>query len=369
MTEAQLREQKIVNHVWSQNGSKVAVSFRLSNNVAVYEVDQYLEVNKFQQVHSFRDFSLPAQGLAWSSQNMILAGGLDKAIFVYRGNQDKTWSKDLVLCNNSQAVLSGAWSPNGNKFAIGTSCKKVYIGHYEDKNVWWDSTSLPSMNSSVISVKFHPSGRVVGFCGSDNTFRLVSTVLQVKDKKFTELEDQDYDGIFKNVDLWNHEFFETVLNGWINDFSFSPAGDKIIITSHTSQLQLIVIKDGDSIETTDIQKADTYTHKGQPFLKLVFISNDIFVAAGYERKLYVFTTENNQIKQLAIIDKPLASQLQQKALSTTNALKQQLQGQKNKLELQPWEHQLAISSLNYIKDDLVSTSDLNGKINIWKVAI
>ena len=43
--------------------------------------------------------------------------------------------------------------------------------------------------------------------------------------------------------------------------------------------------------------------------------------------------------------------------------------EKNKLELQPWEHQLAISSLNYIKDDLVSTSDLNGKINIWKVAI
>ena len=52
------------------------------------------------------------------------------------------------------------------------------------------------MNSSVISVKFHPSGRVVGFCGSDNTFRLVSAVLKVKEKKFTELEDQNYNGMY-----------------------------------------------------------------------------------------------------------------------------------------------------------------------------
>jgi actin related protein 2/3 complex subunit 1A/1B len=96
---------------------------------------------------------------------------------VFRLINNTKWEKDLVLCLNDKAVLCGQWTPNGQKFAIGTSCHRCFVGYYEDKNNWWQSEKISGFKSSVISVSWHPSGRVLGIGSSDNSLSLISAVI------------------------------------------------------------------------------------------------------------------------------------------------------------------------------------------------
>jgi len=87
-------------------------------------------------------------------------------VFIWRGSQIK-WKRDLVVIENSRAALTGKWSPNGKKFAIGSGDHEAYIGEYEQNNNWWNTHKIGKFKSSVISLAFHPSGRVIAIGSMD----------------------------------------------------------------------------------------------------------------------------------------------------------------------------------------------------------
>lgn len=82
--------------------------------------------------------SLPISAVDWTADNKILTCSYDRSVFVHRLDTEKNrFIKDLVLCTNDKSVLTGCWSANGAKFAVGTSCHRTFIGYYDEKNRWW----------------------------------------------------------------------------------------------------------------------------------------------------------------------------------------------------------------------------------------
>ena len=53
--------------------------------------------------------------------------------------RDNKWVRDLVVIENSRAVLCGKWNYSGQKFAVGTGDHVLFLGYYEEDNSWWQS--------------------------------------------------------------------------------------------------------------------------------------------------------------------------------------------------------------------------------------
>jgi hypothetical protein len=60
--------------------------------------------------------------------------------------------------SNKKAILAGKWSKNGNKFAVGTGGKEVFIGYYDKNDGWYSTKQIKGFKSSVLSVQFYLKG-------------------------------------------------------------------------------------------------------------------------------------------------------------------------------------------------------------------
>ncbi len=60
------------------------------------------------------------------------------------------WEKGLAVAWNSRSILDGCWSPNGEKFAVGTGCYKTMVGYYNTLSQWWSTMDLLKCKSSVL---------------------------------------------------------------------------------------------------------------------------------------------------------------------------------------------------------------------------
>jgi actin related protein 2/3 complex subunit 1A/1B len=168
----------------------------------------------------------------------------------------KTWEKDLTLVANEKAVVDGSWSPNGQKFVVGTSCHRVFVGYYEDKQKWWQSAKISNNKSTVLSVRWHPSGRVIGVGSSDFTFMLVTAVIQDTEYVTDPLEDSSYSGTYASINSFcegtqSHRipvlFSLKNTFGWVESLSFSPNGARVVFAVHNGLVQLLDLSD-DNVE-------------------------------------------------------------------------------------------------------------------------
>jgi len=79
--------------------------------------------------------------------------------------------------SNKKAILAGKWSKNGNKFAVGTGGKEVFIGYYDKNDGWYSTKQIKGFKSSVLSVKYkHITGVFSSWrkCNSSRLCRLHS---------------------------------------------------------------------------------------------------------------------------------------------------------------------------------------------------
>jgi actin related protein 2/3 complex subunit 1A/1B len=112
-----------------------------------------------------------------------------------------------VLVDNDRGIVDGSWSPNGQKFVVGTSCSRVFVGYCEDRHDYeqtkfWQSKKISDNKSTVLSVRWHPSGRVIGVGSSDFTFMLVTAVIQDTEYVTNPLEDSSYSGTYASVNTF-----------------------------------------------------------------------------------------------------------------------------------------------------------------------
>lgn len=92
----------------------------------------------------------------------------------------------------------------------------------------------------MISVDFHPSGRVIGIGSSDFKFSIITCYFNKKDEKFAEIniEDDNYKGPFASINTVGITLIEINTSGWVEAIAFSPSGNRFVFASHDSSIWL-----------------------------------------------------------------------------------------------------------------------------------
>jgi len=94
----------------------------------------------------------------------------------------------LVLLRVNRAATCCKWSPQEDKFAVGSSSKMVCICFFEKENNWWVSKTIKKPHkSTILSVAWHPTDNtVVATASSDFKCRLFSVYIKEVDGKYVE---------------------------------------------------------------------------------------------------------------------------------------------------------------------------------------
>jgi len=103
---------------------------------------------------------------------------------------------------------------------------------------WWNAKMIQNFKSSVLSVDYHPSGRVVATGSADYTFKIISSFIEECDTG------DNYKGPFDNVTNFGDVLFSVSnTGGWVNAVAWSPSGNNYAYAVHSSQVFFGKIKD------------------------------------------------------------------------------------------------------------------------------
>jgi len=79
--------------------------------------------------------------------------------------------------------------------------------------------------SGVLSVSFHPSGRVIAAGGADYKLILFTSYIEDYDKAI------QYKGMFEDVKSFGEPIFSILTTSWVEAVGWSPSGDEFAFTS------------------------------------------------------------------------------------------------------------------------------------------
>lgn len=92
---------------------------------------------------------------------------------------------------------------------------------------------MEGFKSSVVSVSFHPSGRVFATGSTDFSFKIISSYIK-------EVDSNDgYKGVFDNIDKSGEVLFEFQALSWVESIAWSPSGKQF---AFTCKIIIIIIK-------------------------------------------------------------------------------------------------------------------------------
>lgn len=110
-----------------------------------------------------------------------MAGSYDRSLTIWQ-KKGEEYTKELANLSNKLSIIYSLWAPDGNKFAIGTSCKSVYIGSYNHEDNFWSGLLLKPkdknpIQSTISALAFHKSGNLLAIGSTDCSLRVVTCSL------------------------------------------------------------------------------------------------------------------------------------------------------------------------------------------------
>ena len=83
-----------------------------------------------------------------------------------------------------RAATTVRWSPNEDKFAVGTGAKLVCICHFDDKNDWWVCKKIKKhIRSTITCVDWHPNNVILAAGSTDYKAKLFTAYIPNIDPK------------------------------------------------------------------------------------------------------------------------------------------------------------------------------------------
>ena len=81
---------------------------------------------------------LSLSGIDWAPKtNRIVTCSADRNAYVWNLAPDgKTWKHTLVLLRINRAATCVRWSPDENKFAVGSGARLICVCYFEAENDW-----------------------------------------------------------------------------------------------------------------------------------------------------------------------------------------------------------------------------------------
>ncbi|XP_077979751.1 actin-related protein 2/3 complex subunit 1A-like [Glandiceps talaboti] len=248
------------------NGDRTQLAISPNNN----EVHIYKKVgSKWEKLHVLNEHSQRVTGIDWAARsNRIVTCGTDRNAYVWnlQGNE---WKPTLVILRINRAATYVKWSPEENKFAVGSGARLISVCYFEKENDWWVSKHIKKpIRSTVTSLDWHPNNILLAAGSTDFKARVFSAYIKEVEAKPTATS-------------WGQKMtFGCVMfeygggGGWVHGVSFSESGNKLAWVSHDSCVHVV---DAAQEKTVSVVKTEFL-----PFLACSWITDNSIVAVGHD---------------------------------------------------------------------------------------
>ncbi|XP_057658263.1 actin-related protein 2/3 complex subunit 1A [Diorhabda carinulata] len=269
----------ITCHAWNKDKTQIALS---PNN---HEVHIYKRNGaEWKLLDTLNQHDLRVMGIDWApNTNRIVTCAADRNAYVWTQDKDDKWKPTLVLLRINRAATCVKWSPDENKFAVGSGARLISVCYFESENDWWVSKHIKKpIRSTVTCLDWHPNNVLLAAGSSDFKVRVFSAYI----KDIEKTPEATVWGSKMPFGQLMMEFINSnVGGGWIHSLSFSPDGNKICWVAHDSSVNF-----ADASKGNVVQKIRT---EFLPFLSCTWITNKSVVAVGHSCIPIVYGLKND----------------------------------------------------------------------------
>nr|CAH7723568.1 unnamed protein product [Callosobruchus chinensis] len=248
----------------------------------------------WKQLDTLNQHDLRVMGIDWAPKtNRIVTSSADRNAYVWSQDKDGKWKPTLVLLRINRAATCVKWSPEENKFAVGSGARLISICYFEKENDWWVSKHIKKpIRSTITCLDWHPNNCLLAAGSSDFKVRIFSAYI----KDIEDVPKPTPWGVKMPLGQFMTEFAnENAPVGWVHDVSFSPDGNKICWVSHDSSINV-----ADATKGNGVFRLRT---EFLPFLSCTWITNNSIAAAGHSCIPVIYSVDNNgQMSFVAKLD-------------------------------------------------------------------
>ncbi|XP_019426079.1 PREDICTED: actin-related protein 2/3 complex subunit 1A-like [Lupinus angustifolius] len=268
----------ITCHAWSPDHSMVALSPN-NSEVHIYRLVE----DKWEKAHVLQKHDQVVSGIDWSRRsNRIVTASHDRNSYVWN-LEGSEWVPTLVILRLNRAALCVQWSPEENKFAVGSGAKTVCICYYEQENNWWVSKLIRKRHdSSVTSVSWHPNNILLATTSTDGKCRVFSTFIKgvdAKDSKKVTSSDFKFGELIVQLDL---------SSSWTFGVKWSPSGNTLAYVGHNSMIYFV-----DDVGPSPL--AQNVVFRDLPLRDVLFVSEKMVIGVGFDCNPMVFAADERGI--------------------------------------------------------------------------
>jgi len=272
-------------HAWNADRTRVAIC-PSNEKICIYKTNNSEDFEKWELEHTLVEHDHYVTAIDWAPKsNKILSCSQDRNAYVWEySTKTNKWEPTLVLVRITKAATCCKWSPNEDKFAVGSAAKMVSVCFYEAANKWYISKMIKKHKSTVKAVAWHPT---------DNTL-LATGSSDMKARTFNAYI-KDVDGKATNKLKFGDCLVEYTSKGWVHDVQFSPTGKWLAFIGHDSTVQFVdyASQDQSQADSTPVE-TQIVRHDKLPFYRGLFLSDKAFVAVGYDFAPYAFALDGNK---------------------------------------------------------------------------
>lgn len=265
-------DKQVSFHAFSADGSQCAVS-KNDDEICMFKTNGSDDVKKWTLTQTVKEHGGQVSGIDWCAKtNQIVTCGHDRNAYVWK-YEGEEWKPTLVILRINRAATCVKWSPNGDKFAVGSGAKCVPVCHFESQQNWWISKMIKKHKSSVMDLDWSPNQKflVTGAC--DFKCRVFSAFID-------GIDSSDADELSTIFGKKASDFGECLVEfdqakAWVQGVSWSPSGSRLAFVGHGSTLSFVHLAQGGNAVQTIYQKT-------LPATQCFFTDDDNLVTVGFD---------------------------------------------------------------------------------------
>ena len=208
----------------------------------------------------------------------------------------------MGMIKEPRANLDARWNKKGDKFVVGSSSGHVSIGTYSEQSNFWVAHPIskkPVHKASVVSVCFDISGRAIASCSLDGQVFIHSCFDENLDKDSTQ-------GPFGSVTSYGDKLVKLKSSAWANFVTFSPSCKQICYGTQDCELNFADVSEAAGGKSK--VKPERVNLRTNPHITGMFLTEDTFVAAGFDKVPYLYKMEGKEWKQVKTLDDGVSKQ-------------------------------------------------------------
>lgn len=363
-------DTKLSFHAFSPDGKTCALS-KDDDAVYMFDTNGSDDITKWKQTQVVNEHGGWVSGIDWCEKtNQIVTCGHDRNAYVWKQDEGtKEWKPTLVILRINRAATVVKWSPNGDKFAVGSGAKCVPVCHFESVQNWWISKMIKKHKSSVLDLEWSPNQKYLVTGASDFKCRIFSAFIE-------GIDAAESDALGDILGPKTTEFGECLVEfdqakAWVQGVAWSPSGMRIAFTGHGSTLTFVHLAAGG-------HKVQTIMQKKLPSVHCFFSDDDNLVTIGFDLNPTVWKsdggdepawTEDRQLDECKVVEAKSGGN----AASRARNMFQTADSHGKKGAGHPEEPAIATVHTNTILGYQVrgpkhfSTSGVDGRIIQWKL--